>query len=147
MGLHRHHNDCAAVCRVVPFRLWASVVSPPKARACGVSVGPGEARTGSAVAPGAESEAVVRYQQPSSRAGVVTQGEQASSARIACWAQIESVWPEGRDGPHGRPMQIRWFWSILGSDLPTRSRLQIGIGTKVDGAVHARSFIWFIQEP
>jgi hypothetical protein len=26
MGLHRHHSDCAAVCRLVPFRLWASRV-------------------------------------------------------------------------------------------------------------------------
>jgi hypothetical protein len=30
-------------------------VSPPEARVCGASVGPGEARTGSAIAPGAES--------------------------------------------------------------------------------------------
>jgi hypothetical protein len=37
--------------------------------------GPGEARMGSAIAPRAESEAVVRNQQPSSRARVVTQGE------------------------------------------------------------------------
>ena len=58
-------------------------VIPPEARACGAFVGSGEARTGSAIASGAESEAVVRNQQPSSRVGVLTQGEQASSARIA----------------------------------------------------------------
>ena len=28
MGLHRHHSDGAAVCRVVPFRLWASRGEP-----------------------------------------------------------------------------------------------------------------------
>jgi predicted RNase H-like HicB family nuclease len=28
MGLHRHHSDRAAVCRVVPFRLWASGGEP-----------------------------------------------------------------------------------------------------------------------
>jgi hypothetical protein len=28
MGLQRHHSHCAAVCRVVPFRLWASRGEP-----------------------------------------------------------------------------------------------------------------------
>ena len=44
------------------------VVSPPQARACGVSVGPGEARMSTAVAPGAESEAV-GLQRASTKSG------------------------------------------------------------------------------
>jgi hypothetical protein len=28
MGAHRHRSDCAAVCRVIPFCLWASSGEP-----------------------------------------------------------------------------------------------------------------------
>ena len=87
MGLHRHHNDRAAVCHVVPFRLWASGGEPPGARTCGTSVGPGEARLGIAVAGARnlrQSSATSRHQV---RQGVVTHSEQASSARAARRAQ------------------------------------------------------------
>ena len=52
MGLHDHHSDRAAVCRVVPFRLWASRGDPPKQGLVGASWA-GKARTGTALAPGA----------------------------------------------------------------------------------------------
>ena len=48
-------SDRAAVCRVVPFRLWGSGGEPSGSKACGASVGLGKARTGTALAPGAES--------------------------------------------------------------------------------------------
>jgi hypothetical protein len=59
MGLHRHHNNRAAVCHVVPFRLWASGGKPSEAGTCGSSVGLGKARTGTAVAPGRAARASI----------------------------------------------------------------------------------------
>ena len=83
MGLQGHHGDRAAVCHVVPFRLWACGGEPSGSRTCGAPVGLGEVRTGTAVVPGAEIlGSRPRNQCHQVGPGVVTQGEQASSARI-----------------------------------------------------------------
>ena len=77
-------------------------------------MGTGEARLGTAVAPGAESEAVVP--QPAA----IKSGQESSRtvsklrAPVPLAERLPTLWPQGRDGPHGRPMQIRWFWNILG---------------------------------
>ena len=106
MDLHRHHNNRAAVCHVVPFRLWASRGEPSGSKDLWGFCGPGEARLGTAVAPVRDlrqSPATSRHQV---RLGVVTHGDQASSARTARRAQIDA------------PMLVNGFvWHFLVSFL------------------------------
>jgi hypothetical protein len=85
MGLHRHHSDRAALCHVVPFRLWASGGEPPGSKHLWDFCGARQGTDGhGACARVRRAKAVVP--QPSShqvRPGGATQGEQTSSARIA----------------------------------------------------------------
>ena len=76
------HSDRAAVCHAVPFRPWACGGELSGAGTCGAPVGLGEARTGTAVVP-ADLRQSSSNQCHQVGLGVVTQGEQASSARIA----------------------------------------------------------------
>jgi hypothetical protein len=55
MGLHRPHSDRAAVCRVVPFRLWASGGEPSGSKDLWGFCGARQVTDGTAPAPGAES--------------------------------------------------------------------------------------------
>ena len=81
MDLRGHLSDRAAVCHIVPFRLWASRGEHSGSKDLWGFCGAREGTAGKDW--GWEFETVVRTSRRQVRPGLVTHGEQASSARTA----------------------------------------------------------------